>query len=80
MLIIIAARHKEEGRPTYLPPNHTTRLDFDIIRNWNNYSDIGDSFYRTVGWGAEEKESDLQNVATRLLALLHHRSDAPDTL
>ena len=80
MFIIVVALHIDEGRPTDLPPNHTTPLDFDKILNWDNYSDIRASLYKTVRLRVQENNSDLQNVVTRLLALPHQKSDAPNTL
>jgi hypothetical protein len=72
MFIVMVPPYNDEGRPTDLPPNHTAALDFDKIRNSDNYSDASDSSYGTVGLGAQEKKSDVQNVVTRLLALPHH--------
>ena len=51
MLIVVVPSYIDEGRPTDLPTNHTTALEFDKIRNSDNYSDVSDSFYQAEGLG-----------------------------
>ena len=51
MFIIMVPPYKDEGRHTDLTPNHTATLEFDKIRNSDNYSDVSNSSYETVGLG-----------------------------
>jgi hypothetical protein len=79
MFIILVPQYKDEGRPTDLPPNHTAALDFDKILNSDNYSDVRDSCYQTVGLGGPGEEKRFSERSNQAVGLVAPQSDDPNT-